>query len=99
MQETVGQKSPKEAEWQERLARFIASGQQVREFCRAERVSAATFYRWREQLCGPVEATTPAASFIDAGVLPPVVRSDSASAVLEVRLDLGNGLVLHIVRR
>ncbi|MFD2272293.1 hypothetical protein ACFS07_17100 [Undibacterium arcticum] len=54
---------------------------------------------------GPVDAVAQAASFIDAGVLPPmrdaqpVMQGESASAALDVRLDLGHGLVLHIVRR
>lgn len=105
MQEALGQKPHKEVEWQHRLARFVASGQQVKEFCRVEQVSAATFYRWRRQLGGPVDTSAQTASFIDIGALPPacaaraVSQGDSGDAALEVRLDLGHGLVLHIVRR
>lgn len=50
MQEMVGQKSHKEVEWRGPLARFVASGQQVKACCRDEHVSAATFYRLRRQL-------------------------------------------------
>lgn len=50
MQEMVGQKSHKEVEWRGRLARVVASGQQVKACCRDEHVSAATFYRLRRQL-------------------------------------------------
>jgi len=42
--------SRKEVEWRERLARFAASGQQIKSFCQAESVSEAVFYRWRKQL-------------------------------------------------
>jgi transposase-like protein len=100
----VVKQSRKEVEWRQRLARFAASGQQIKPFCQVELVSEATFYRWRKQLAETGDAT-PAAGFIDVGVLPPVsevqstTRCESASAALEIRLDLGHGLVLHIVRR
>ena len=94
----------KEVEWRQRLARFAASDQQIKSFCKAESVSEATFFRWRK-LLAEAGGTASAASFIDVGVMPsaPAVSSmaqcELASATLEVRLDLGHGLVLHIVRR
>ena len=98
----VVKQSRKEVEWRQRLARFAASGQQVKPFCYAESVSEATFYRWRKQLAETSEAT-PATGFIDAGVMPPaptqMSQVEPAGAALEVRLDLGHGMVLHIVRR
>ena len=104
MQETVGKKSRKEVEWEQRLARFAACGQQIKLFCQAESVSAATFYRWRKQLAD-TGAAAPAAGFINVGVLPParkvptMTQDAPPGAALEVRLDFGHGLVLHIVRR
>jgi transposase-like protein len=100
----VAKQSRKEVEWRQRLVRFAASGQQVEAFCQAEAVSEATFYRWRKQLAERSGAA-PAAGFIDVGVIPqtPAVpsmtQSESTGATLEVRLDLGHGLVLQIVRR
>lgn len=41
-------------QWRERLLRFQKSGQTVAEFCRKERVSEASLYRWRKQLVGRV---------------------------------------------
>ena len=98
----VTKQSSKEEQWQQRLARFAASGQRVRQFCQAEAVSAASFYRW-SKLLAKVARTAPAAGFIDVGpmALTPrtAVKAGPASAPLEVRLELGHGLVLHIVRR
>lgn len=100
----VVEQSSKEVAWRQRLARFAASGQKIKPFCHAESVSEATFYRWRKQLAETGDAT-PADGFIDAGVMAPapaaqaVPRVEPAGAALEVRLDLGHGMVLHIVRR
>lgn len=96
--------SRKEVEWLQRLARFAANGQQIKLFCQAESVSEATFYRWRKQLA-KTSGAAPAAGFIDVGMMPPapavpsMTQCESAGATLEVRLDLGHGLVLQIVRR
>ena len=104
MQETVGKKSRKEVEWEQRLARFAVCGQQIKLFCQAESISKATFYRWRKQLAD-TGAAAPTAGFINAGILPParkapaMTQDEPPGAALEVRLDLGHGLVLHIVRR
>nr|WP_180279285.1 hypothetical protein [Massilia psychrophila] len=55
-------------------------------------------------MAGTVDAT-PAAGFIDVGVMtaapeaPAVPKPASVGGALEVRLDLGHGMVLHIVRR
>ena len=43
----------KRAEWRTRLDRFSRSGVTVARFCDGERVSVASFYRWRKVL-GPV---------------------------------------------
>lgn len=102
----VVKQSRKEVEWSQRLARFAASSQQIKQFCQAELVSEATFYRWRKQLTELGEAT-PTARFTDVGMMPPPPEAQSvtqcefagAGAALEVRLDFGHGLVLQIVRR
>lgn len=104
MDGVVAIRSGKEVEWRQRLARFAAGSQQIKQFCQAESVSEATFYRWRKQLA-EAGGAAPAAGFIDVGVIPPapavssMAQCESASATLEVRLDLGHGLVLQIVRR
>ncbi|MBK7326267.1 MAG: IS66 family insertion sequence element accessory protein TnpB [Propionivibrio sp.] len=85
-------------EWQCLLAKFDDSGLGVEAFCRREAVSAASLYRWRGLLgaAGDHDETsviskTPA--FVDLGTL----RS-AAAARIDLKLDLGDGLVLHLVR-
>ncbi|MES2262771.1 MAG: IS66 family insertion sequence element accessory protein TnpB [Pseudomonadota bacterium] len=103
MQEIGGKRSRKQIEWRQRLARFAACGQGVKLFCQAESVSEATFHRWRKQLTEDGDGT-PEVGFIDVGLLAappasPPARDDQVGAAVEIRLDLGHGLVLHIVRR
>lgn len=101
----VAKQSRKEVQWRQRLARFAANGQEVKAFCRTESVSEATFYRWRKQLAAVDDVAPAAAGFIYVGVMQPtpavpaMTQCESAGATLEVRLDLGHGLVLQIVRR
>ena len=75
----------------------------VEAFCQREAISAASFYRWRSRLShggdggdgGAVEAGETASAFVDLGTL----NCESAPrAQLDLRVDLGDGLVLHLVR-
>ena len=101
--------------WSQVLERFAAAGTTVGEFCARERLSASSFYRWRERLqSSGMQAVRPrqpqqprggtsvalspsAAGFIDLGHLPDLSRG--GEGVLELRLDLGRGVVLQIIRR
>ena len=84
------------------MARFAASGLAVGAFCQRESISASSFYRWRALLGdfspregaprGSLSATGREAAFVDLGRLP------AAHAPLELRLDLGGGVLLHLVR-
>lgn len=98
----------RELAWRDRMARFASSGQSVTEFCRHEGVPAWKFYQWRKRFGRPDSSTVSAASFIDLGAIPfPAARNsqlaaavpDATPAGIEIRLDLGGGLVLHIARR
>lgn len=89
-------------QWRERLARYDAGGISIVDFCKRESVTEGAFYRRRAQLRR--QATAPA-SFIDLGAAPcAAVRSAvphaavESVAQVEIRLDLGNGVMLHIVR-
>jgi hypothetical protein len=99
--------------WRERLARYAAIGQSVAAFCRSESISEASFYLWRKRLLtSPVGAggaqptSTIPPSFIDLGPVADLPTSPSPMreavvlppASIDVRLDLGHGVVLHIVR-
>jgi len=87
-------------EWRSLLARFDGSGRGVEAFCRREAISAASFYRWRGRLSegryeeeGGPRPTTPA--FVDLGTLK---SAASPRPRIDFTLDLGEGLILHLVR-
>jgi putative transposase len=90
-----------EATWREIFARHVSSGMSVLEFCRAEGINPGVFRRWRSMLNGDgmqgaktqaraaAKAVTP---FIDIGA----VGADRSR--MEVRLELGGGVVLTVAR-
>jgi hypothetical protein len=86
-------------EWRALLAKFDGSGLSVAAFCQREAISAASLYRWRH-LLGAVSddgetAVSKAPGFVDLGTL----RSAAVSAPrVDLTLDLGDGLTLHLVR-
>ena len=89
-----------EAQWRSLLSRFSGSGLSVSAFCRREAVSTASFYRWRGLLDrhdgGESLPVRSEAAFVDLGTL----RGESGrGTAVELRLDLGGGLTLHLVRR
>ena len=101
--------------WRELLKRFEGADTTVGEFCAREGVCVSSFYRWRSQLGAPAARAGAVApvrpmraanamavepthtSFIDLGSLGS--SPQSSVGALELRLDLGGGVVLQIVRR
>lgn len=90
--------------WRELMAKFSGSGLSVREFCRREGISTSSFNWWRSRFNGssgalssatPISAA-PAGEFVDLGTLR--ARAASPSERFELRLDLGGGVILHLVR-
>jgi hypothetical protein len=87
-----------EATWRELFSRQAAGGITSAEFCRAEGINPGVFRRWRTALLGAGATASPApareepASFIDLGALAP------SPSRWEVRLELGNGVVLSVAR-
>jgi hypothetical protein len=94
--------------WREVFERFADSGESVTGFCKREGLHTSSFQRWRQRLGAPAAAPmptqahepregtrqAPAAGFIEMGS---VAAADPAGR-LEVRLDLGGGLVLQLMR-
>jgi transposase-like protein len=89
--------------WRELLAKFADSGLSVRAFCNQEGINTSSFNWWRSRFNGssrrlpsakPMSAPA-AGAFVDLGTLstPPV-----AGERLELRLELGGGVLLHLVR-
>jgi putative transposase len=93
-----GGKRRSQGEWRSLLARFAESGMSVEAFCRSESVSEASFYRWRTRLGEALPVAKPAdarrSGFVDLGVLGAL---PSSLRRVEVKLDLGGGVILHLV--
>lgn len=92
-----------EETWRELVARQARSGLSVQAFCRQQQLNENTFYGWRWKLRARLaasEATAvcnasepdPRAGFIDLGTV------GSGPPRCEIRLDLGGGVVLQVVR-
>ena len=106
-------RAQRETAWRNRLARYAASKLTVDAFCRREAVPAGTFYGWQARLrarhadASPVLQTARPLSpspFLDLGPVNNLASSavspgrDHAHTRLDIRLDLGGGMVLHIAR-
>jgi hypothetical protein len=99
--EKIKQRRHSARAWREILARFEESGLTAVSFCEREGISSRSFYRWRLRLGGAADrplvskaaqVTNATAGFIDLGALAP------ASSRMDLRLDLGGGMQLHLVR-
>ena len=93
--------------WREVFRRFEGSGDSAVGFCKHEGLNTSSFHRWRRRLatttaeasterepCEPTRQSA-VASFLDMGSMGAAIEPGPR---LEVRLDLGAGLVLHVVR-
>ena len=89
-----------QVQWRALLSRFSESGLSVPAFCRREAVSTASFYRWRGLIerheGGEALAVQSQPAFVDLGALG---AQSTPGAAVDLRLDLGGGLSLHLVRR
>lgn len=84
-------------QWQALLERFESAGLSVPAFCARESISEASFYRWRGLLTASGarhELAPSAGEFVDLGAL----ASGARCARLELKPDLGDGVMLHLVR-
>jgi len=90
--------------WRSLISRFSESGLSVSQFCEREGIGAASFYHWRSRLrssrtpsrrrepaANPISAA-PRSDFLDLGTL------GRGSSRMEVRLELGGGVVVHVTR-
>ena len=87
-------------EWRRVLSGFAGSGLAVEAFCARAGISDTSFYRWRSRLGAPMgrcDALVNSAStgFVDVG---PLQSETARPGRLELTLDLGGGLQLHLVR-
>ncbi|MFM9886538.1 MAG: IS66 family insertion sequence element accessory protein TnpA [Burkholderiales bacterium] len=99
-----------QARWRALVSAFEASGLSMPAFCQREGIAESTFYAWRARLRGGrrrVKAAVPGATrgFVPLGVIGasgvPALASPTATdtaSCLEIKLDLGGGVVLHLRR-
>jgi putative transposase len=87
--------------WCEAVARFSGSGLSEEAFCEREGLGLKLFHRWRSKRGGVVprvvtdkaaQVSRPKTGFVDLGSLK------GGDSRLEMRLDLGGGVLLHVVR-
>jgi hypothetical protein len=97
-----------ERAWRDLFKRFDGAGLTVEAFCKGEGLSRSSFNRWRSRLSTQAGVATTsvmhepghqkiAPSFVDLGLLG--AASTEAAVGLELRLELGGGLSLILVRR
>ena len=88
--------------WREIFERRAASGLSMATFCQREGIAKSSYERWRTQLAHAARDAGTALSptgvgFVDAGVLAQHATGDTAERI-NLRLELGHGIVLHVVR-
>ena len=86
-------------EWREIFERRAASGLPIAAFCQREGIAKSSYARWRTQLAhaerdAGTELSPTGLGFVDAGVL---AHRDTGDRI-DLRLELGHGIVLHVVR-
>ncbi len=87
------------AQWAELFLRFEQSALSVSAFCARESISVANFYRQRG-LLGVAAYNKPRTAreqpeFVDLGA---IATGGVERSRLELKIDLGEGLILHLVR-
>lgn len=97
--------------WREAMRRFDAAATSVQAFCAGEGLSTKSFYRWRKRLDRAVQVDQLLARPTRHGATPPVPARSTTGFVelgsllsggagaLELRLDLGGGVLLTLTRR
>ncbi|MBL8300455.1 MAG: hypothetical protein JNN30_19125 [Rhodanobacteraceae bacterium] len=85
------------------MSRWERSGLSVAAFCEREGIGAASVYRWRGLLADSERSAVSSCKspFVDFGVVEAsaaLAPISGAGLHTEIRLDLGGGLVIHVVR-
>lgn len=106
------QLSPRQQQWRDEQEQFEASGLTARKFCELNQLNPSTFYKRRERLVelsvdNVVATSQKVATFIDAGSIDssvnpsaraPELVDSQAPPTLELRIDLGAGIILTLTR-
>ena len=97
-----------EQAWQVLMKRFDRAAMTVQEFCASEGLGQGSFRLWRSRLrpagrpvssavSSPVRGAPSKSSFVDLGLLGASAARESTA--LDLHIELGGGLSLHLVRR
>ena len=96
-------------EWRAVFTRQASSGLSVQAFCARESINTSSFYRWRAQSGDPQGAKARGITAREVIQVPPPAQQAQREFVdlgslatrrsaVELRLDLGEGLLLTLVR-
>lgn len=106
MKITTSKRDGTAAQWRQRIKDQAGSGQSVAAFCRARGIAQATFYWWKARHSKSrsvvVASGVCEGPFIDLGAMGDLPSPEPASLAapgMDIRLDLGGGMVLTITRR
>lgn len=106
MKSSANKREGTAAQWRQRIVDQAGSGQSAAAFCRERGLAKATFYWWKTRLskARSVVATRSVSEvpFIDLGSvndMPTAVPASVTAPAMDIRLDLGGGMVLTITRR
>ena len=104
-----------EKSWRALLERFDGAAMTVKEFCLREGLTRSSFFLWRSRLRADAlrtpapagvksiaksAALAPKPSFLDLGLLGAASSVRAAQhAGLDLHIELGGGISLHLVRR
>ena len=89
-------------EWRKIFERRAGSGLSIVTFCQREGIAPSSYARWRTQLAPAARDVGTVVSraetgFVDTGSLGVRAKAD-ASERIDLTLELGHGIVLHVVR-
>jgi len=89
-----------EATWRELFARQASSGMSVLEFCRSEGINPGVFRRWRSTLNGCIQGEKTASRTVAKAITPfiDIGAVGAGPSRMEVRVELGDGVVLTVAR-
>jgi len=96
-----------QARWRALVSAFESSGLSMPAFCQREGIAESTLYAWRARLRGgrhpaktglPIRGDFVQLGLMGAGSAPALTSPTRTGAAVDIKLDLGAGVVLHLRR-